>query len=388
MASSFNVAQHGIRPSWLAILGSSLGLCAHDPRRGGSRGRGKQRDGSHGIRLAWSAQPGGLSPTLKQFQPCSPFQYRHWPKRALRRGEVAHFHRQFRCQQPSTAPPAPTRPAAPCRVGRRQGFPVPQAPRSRKHHPPFREACPCRQEAPYPRPPGRARDCQRPSNRQHDSDLHARGSPPHRATTALPPGPCRRPAPPAGRCQNKGHMVILITLALHAQISGDIEKKSMLRARATCNPERPPMQAPTAASAALATARPGRRPGGYRGRPWDSFDAAPMRPLSNINEPSCFDRTLPDANEKAGERELTGFHLHRVLVRPERFELPTAWFVARYSIQLSYGRIRNGILPESAYARQSFRLSCRRRSLVQNTEKPWKPGYFSEWRRVRDSTPR
>ena len=27
-----------------------------------------------------------------------------------------------------------------------------------------------------------------------------------------------------------------------------------------------------------------------------------------------------------------------VMVRPERFELPTAWFVARYSIQLSYGR--------------------------------------------------
>ena len=26
------------------------------------------------------------------------------------------------------------------------------------------------------------------------------------------------------------------------------------------------------------------------------------------------------------------------LVRPERFELPTTWFVARYSIQLSYGR--------------------------------------------------
>ena len=28
------------------------------------------------------------------------------------------------------------------------------------------------------------------------------------------------------------------------------------------------------------------------------------------------------------------------LVRPERFELPTYWFVARHSIQLSYGRIR------------------------------------------------
>jgi hypothetical protein len=26
------------------------------------------------------------------------------------------------------------------------------------------------------------------------------------------------------------------------------------------------------------------------------------------------------------------------MARPERFELPTAWFVARYSIQLSYGR--------------------------------------------------
>ena len=26
------------------------------------------------------------------------------------------------------------------------------------------------------------------------------------------------------------------------------------------------------------------------------------------------------------------------VVRPERFELPTSWFVARRSIQLSYGR--------------------------------------------------
>jgi hypothetical protein len=29
------------------------------------------------------------------------------------------------------------------------------------------------------------------------------------------------------------------------------------------------------------------------------------------------------------------------LARPERFELPTPWFVARYSIQLSYGRVSN-----------------------------------------------
>ncbi len=29
-----------------------------------------------------------------------------------------------------------------------------------------------------------------------------------------------------------------------------------------------------------------------------------------------------------------------MMVRPERFELPTPWFEARYSIQLSYGRAR------------------------------------------------
>ena len=34
---------------------------------------------------------------------------------------------------------------------------------------------------------------------------------------------------------------------------------------------------------------------------------------------------------------LTGID-HDRLARPERFELPTPWFVARYSIQLSYGR--------------------------------------------------
>ena len=28
-----------------------------------------------------------------------------------------------------------------------------------------------------------------------------------------------------------------------------------------------------------------------------------------------------------------------LLVRPERFERPTPWFVAKYSIQLSYGRM-------------------------------------------------
>jgi hypothetical protein len=34
------------------------------------------------------------------------------------------------------------------------------------------------------------------------------------------------------------------------------------------------------------------------------------------------------------------------MVRPERIELPTSWFVAMHSIQLSYGRIvrQNSVL--------------------------------------------
>ena len=39
-----------------------------------------------------------------------------------------------------------------------------------------------------------------------------------------------------------------------------------------------------------------------------------------------------------------------LLARPERFELPTAWFVARYSIQLSYGRIvRLAVVPRGPH---------------------------------------
>ena len=38
--------------------------------------------------------------------------------------------------------------------------------------------------------------------------------------------------------------------------------------------------------------------------------------------------------------------LHQIkMVRPERFELPTTWFVARYSIQLSYGRTEKLVMP-------------------------------------------
>ena len=41
---------------------------------------------------------------------------------------------------------------------------------------------------------------------------------------------------------------------------------------------------------------------------------------------------------------LTLLFYYRYLVRPERFERPTPWFVAKYSIQLSYGRMRSIIL--------------------------------------------
>jgi hypothetical protein len=43
------------------------------------------------------------------------------------------------------------------------------------------------------------------------------------------------------------------------------------------------------------------------------------------------------------------------MVRPERIELPTSWFVAMRSIQLSYGRIHNEIAFSNYNGRQSFR---------------------------------
>ena len=41
-------------------------------------------------------------------------------------------------------------------------------------------------------------------------------------------------------------------------------------------------------------------------------------------------------NSRIKKTRFSAGFLH--LARPERFERPTAWFVARYSIQLSYGR--------------------------------------------------
>jgi hypothetical protein len=53
------------------------------------------------------------------------------------------------------------------------------------------------------------------------------------------------------------------------------------------------------------------------------------------------------------------------MARPERFELPTAWFVARYSIQLSYGRIRLPIIPKGLC---QFKMSSGRPVVVSASD--------------------
>jgi hypothetical protein len=51
-------------------------------------------------------------------------------------------------------------------------------------------------------------------------------------------------------------------------------------------------------------------------------------------------------------------------VRPERFELPTNWFEASYSIQLSYGRMEEGglyrfLASEEGLCRQYHGISAK-----------------------------
>jgi hypothetical protein len=43
------------------------------------------------------------------------------------------------------------------------------------------------------------------------------------------------------------------------------------------------------------------------------------------------------------------------MVRPERIELPTSWFVAMHSIQLSYGRIQQKLRLRIITETESFR---------------------------------
>ena len=97
------------------------------------------------------------------------------------------------------------------------------------------------------------------------------------------------------------------------------------------------------------------------------------------------------------------------MVRPERFELPTPWFVARYSIQLSYGRVDAGLylkIPSGMAEREvapahpalrGIRTSLYSRILtlrVRTCSAPSSGKRVSEnplpegWRRERDSNPR
>ena len=49
------------------------------------------------------------------------------------------------------------------------------------------------------------------------------------------------------------------------------------------------------------------------------------------------------------------------MARPERFELPTSWFVAMHSIQLSYGRIieRSAILSRTLFVSTKLNVAER-----------------------------
>src|ERR1700722_3781467 len=69
------------------------------------------------------------------------------------------------------------------------------------------------------------------------------------------------------------------------------------------------------------------------------------------------------------------------MVRPERFELPASWFVARRSIQLSYGRARGANITTSLRDRHSGGS----RVVVLNENDKNLP---IVWRRGRDSNPR
>jgi hypothetical protein len=72
-----------------------------------------------------------------------------------------------------------------------------------------------------------------------------------------------------------------------------------------------------------------------------SSNSRPALLKSRVREPS------PTGDQK-NARTMRAFFCS--LARPERFELPTPWFVARYSIQLSYGRVIQAAQSGARYA--------------------------------------
>ena len=56
------------------------------------------------------------------------------------------------------------------------------------------------------------------------------------------------------------------------------------------------------------------------------------------------------------------------MARPERFELPTAWFVARYSIQLSYGRDEQSAAAKYSLFRQQNTLHEKKQAIATGNQ--------------------
>lgn len=71
----------------------------------------------------------------------------------------------------------------------------------------------------------------------------------------------------------------------------------------------------------------------------------------------------PTSHHQPCRRSWRTLHERSEVVRPARLERATSWFVARRSIQLSYGRVRStGISPVHEDSPPSDRISCRRNS--------------------------
>jgi hypothetical protein len=63
----------------------------------------------------------------------------------------------------------------------------------------------------------------------------------------------------------------------------------------------------------------------------------PTWPAAKLSNSACLSAGSSNHDTELSE-PANGFQARNIMVRPERFELPASWFVARRSIQLSYGR--------------------------------------------------
>jgi hypothetical protein len=130
-------------------------------------------------------------------------------------------------------------------------------------------------------------------------------------------------------------------------------------------------------------------PGGRQSQHGPSLAEAPsfVARLADVREPSAA-KTRRRQKEKGAEAPFSS----KKLARPERFELPTTKFVAWYSIQLSYGRVKPLIIRGGRRTRQLLPRSARTAGLVATSpavrRKRALAGPSAYWRRGRDSNPR